>query len=215
MQMIWHTINESCEKALVVGCGTSLERFDFESVRPLIDAGVRVIGANYAVLHCPCTDLFSAHPECQTNKKIFDLFTGIKWGYVDAEFGTAQANTPEKRLPPDPTWRYLLKQIVPDREITEQEWKDPSTMFSGNSGFSALLLALKLGAKEIGMIGMDIDGKGYFDPTWKTVNDAYTHVVHLTKRVQPYLPTIYYGSPAGTLPFERMTPQDVIKKMTP
>ena len=92
-------------------------------------------------------------------------------------------------------------------------WHDPGLFYQGNSGFHAIQLAFKMRARTLVILGVDARASGYMLPAWDAKpKDDFTFVVHLTRLLSPELADVrvIYGSPEGTLPFPRTTPEEAL-----
>ena len=210
------SVQTRTDKALVVGSASSLIGFDFDLVRPLIAAGVRVITVNQSGFDCPATDWITHHIDFYAKNlpPVPDLYAPCR-----ECCGTPAGRTPSEKQPlPESGVHYLHARVIPDAEPAGgYGWDDPSFCYEGNSGFHAIQLATKMGARAIGIIGVDARASGYYSADTEDIKDDFTHVPKLAARLKTFLDgrgtRVIYGSPEGRLPWERTTPHDAVRQL--
>jgi hypothetical protein len=166
----------------IIGGGPSLEGFDWSLLR-----GRKVLGCNAAFYLgspvCPITIFGDA-------KFLHKHMSGLV-RYV-AEGGIVVTNSSRLRRPPPPGWLHMMKKQLRGLATDALGW-------NGNTGASAINLALLFGASTVYLLGYDMklspEGKANY-------HNAYAHPprAHVFKRfkrgmvdVQKDLPRLFPG----------------------
>jgi hypothetical protein len=152
------------DKVFVVCTGPSLKGFDFERLR-----GQHVIAV---------TNAFKFVPD-------FDCLVAIDWQFYAWNFEELskldRIAYAVKEYFEDPIMYNMGKMKVEFLERTGFEgidYNDGCVRFGGNSGYTALNIAIHLGAKDIRILGMDLSMEDPKKPYFFVTDEKYSYQPH-------------------------------------
>lgn len=211
---------EKADRVLIVASGPSARALDLNLVARAREAGVYVLAVNRAWDWCEHIDgWFTLDPDHKLLPYIIDDDTDVtRYVAVPDDYGSPRAEISYHRnMPIFPDVVYLTR--LASKEWLGQKYglsTDPHSIHTGNSAYGALGVAFHMGAKKIGLIGVDVSSRlGYAYHNGRP-NHLLMHMSKLFKSAVPQLESagtaVQNGSPASKVKcFVRRHPNPVVK----
>jgi hypothetical protein len=210
-------------RTIIVGGGASLKGFDFMSLR---DRGCYIIAVNDAAEFVPFADAwFTVDPWGLQGPQLPSVsFNGTLFAAVPLDYGSPGALSRMHRAVPTRDITYVQRLAHPPiphipshraKQIKEFT-KDRSAVLTGNSVFSAMNLAVHMGAKHIAILGVDGGGRYFYKNRNKIINNKLGHLPRVFNDFHPYLYQngirVFNGSPTSKVTcFPRSTPERAVE----
>lgn len=166
--MNWGTVTRSADVVAIVGSGPSLR-----GVQLSFPKSVTVIAVNAAIGYLRRTDIWFTADARAANRAIMAVpVPGVEFfAAVPEDYGQPDARHRDLRAPPESHVTFLHR-LDGDGPLRSRPGlsEDPTVIHGGNSGYGALGLAYHMGAKRIGLFGID-GGREYHHGQGQTLQD--------------------------------------------
>lgn len=160
----WGRVDERADRVLIVACGPSAAAVPAEQFRQAAAAGVYVLAVNGSVAWLPLEHGWMTVDPSPANRRIMaGRWPGVTYyAAVPDDYGTPRAGVAFHRPPAERGIVYLRRVAGVGR------WKqmptlseDPRRIHTGNSAWGALGVAYLMGARRIGILGLDATDEPY------------------------------------------------------
>ncbi len=152
-------VTERFDRVLIVASGPSAEELDLNLVQDARAAGVYVLAVNRTWEWCTRIDgWFTLDPDKYVIRYLFDRDCGVtRYVAIPDDYGREDADVYYHRnMPLFPEVVYLRRISGGGRLGSRYGLStDVSTVHTGNSAYGALGIAKHMGARKIGLIGVD------------------------------------------------------------
>lgn len=160
-------VRGQAERALIVATGPSLRDADLGRIAELSKGRVHVIAVNRAIRTVTANSWFTLDPDEHVRPLMQEPVPGVAYyAAVPIDYGMRNACKTEHRFGIPPGITYLQRVLGPPPRYWQGGLSTSrQRIHTGNSAWGALQIAFLMGAKRIGMIGVDATGDAYaFEP---------------------------------------------------
>lgn len=211
-------VEERAERVLIVATGPSVAEVSFDAFRQASASGVYILAVNRAIEWLPVAHgWFTVDPSRRNRPLMRQRKEGTTYyAAVPDDYGTPGARISHHRGREEPGVIFLRRTIGVGRwKQCNRLSEEPDRIHTGNSAWGALGLAYLMGAKRIGLLGVDGTQERYAYARERP-DFPFDHLPRLFLSAVPQLQArgvqVRNGSPISTIRcFDRENPGSIIR----